>query len=107
MRISDWSSDVCSSDLVERKAQEYPQGTRTGGRGAGDRPPDRRGADRGALGYFLDLLPGYRGAQMGPALSDPRLLLPAGGEHGRPGAAGAGAAAGAADRGRAQLDRPG
>src|SRR3546814_17023911 len=59
------------------------------------------------MGYFLDHITGYRGAQMGPALSDPRLLLPAGGEHGRPGAAGAGAAAGAADRGRAQPDRRG
>src|SRR3546814_4608187 len=27
MRISDWSSDVCSSDLNDRAAPEYPQPT--------------------------------------------------------------------------------
>src|SRR3546814_8435515 len=29
MRISDWSSDVCSSDLVERTRRKVPSGSRT------------------------------------------------------------------------------
>src|SRR3546814_6795911 len=43
MRISDWSSDVCSSDLLRRGAVR----TRTGASGAAVRytaTPDRRGA---------------------------------------------------------------
>src|SRR3546814_10782407 len=44
MRISDWSSDVCSSDLQFHRAQ--PDG---GDAGAGLPADDRRGADRRRL----------------------------------------------------------
>src|SRR3546814_14417932 len=32
MRISDWSSDVCSSDLLMNRTVEYMEGTRLAGR---------------------------------------------------------------------------
>ena len=48
-----------------------------------DPPPDRLRPDRGGVGRLLRLLHGYRLAQMGPALSDPRLLLAGVGAHGR------------------------
>ena len=47
----------------------------------------RRRDHRGALGRLLGLLPGHRLAQMGPALSDPRLLLAARRADGGPGPA--------------------
>src|SRR3546814_17269684 len=58
MRISDWSSDVCSSDLIEAEALEQPQGAGgetvaadlvAGERGLvhdGDAPPGARQRDR-------------------------------------------------------------
>src|SRR3546814_19232403 len=58
MRISDWSSDVCSSDLIEAEALEQPQGAGgetvaadlvAGQRGLvhdGDAPPGARQRDR-------------------------------------------------------------
>src|SRR3546814_8281373 len=45
MRISDWSSDVCSSDLPARHLRAWREQRRTGGvgnRGAGTVPGDRR-----------------------------------------------------------------
>src|SRR3546814_19601819 len=39
MRISDWSSDVCSSDLTERTGVQSGVATGREGRGAGDKTP--------------------------------------------------------------------
>ena len=64
-----------------------------------------RDITRGALGRLLGLLPGHRRAQMGPALSDPRLLLAARRADGGPGAADPRLARRRADRRRAQPDR--
>src|SRR3546814_13892352 len=44
MRISDWSSDVCSSDLIRKAALSGP-------------PPHREKGDRGADRRFLYLQP--------------------------------------------------
>src|SRR3546814_4913777 len=41
MRISDWSSDVCSSDLSRRLGDDAAQGPAFGGRLAGDAARDR------------------------------------------------------------------
>ena len=58
-----------------------------------------------ALGRLLRLLHGHRLAQMGPALSQPRLLLAASASDGRPHPAGHGPARRPLDRRRAQLHR--
>src|SRR3546814_3950506 len=54
MRISDWSSDVCSSDLADVRIHFYAFGNSLGyvDRKAGGRPADRR-VER-ALGVFDD-----------------------------------------------------
>src|SRR3546814_16663230 len=46
MRISDWSSDVCSSDLVEPPAQRLAIGVHVGDRLGGDARIHRRLGDR-------------------------------------------------------------
>src|SRR3546814_1725376 len=56
MRISDWSSDVCSSDLGRRRGARQPR-ARLCARGSGDR---YAGADRDAA--FPDLARRSRGA---------------------------------------------
>ena len=58
-----------------------------------------------ALGRVLPLLHGHRRAQMGPALSDARLLLADRRAHGRPGPAGDGRRRRPLDRRRPQPDR--
>src|SRR3546814_20413495 len=87
MRISDWSSDVCSSDLLDR-AQFLPQiGGIEAGRGAApagdeiDRPLRRRGRWAGGLVAFgRRLLPQrialrVRGGDVGHGPVDPELHL--------------------------------
>src|SRR3546814_2854859 len=46
MRISDWSSDVCSSDLLH----QYLQSFRAGGRGPGSEEGKRKGHEAQAVG---------------------------------------------------------
>src|SRR3546814_1449145 len=66
MRISDWSSDVCSSDLGDR--------ARAPARAAGDRPAGRGPAGRGdAVDQRRRLHPGQPRAARG---GRPRLRLP-------------------------------
>src|SRR3546814_6961359 len=52
MRISDWSSDVCSSDLGERRGAGVAGGLREGGSAGAraDRYDDDRGSDRNGAG---------------------------------------------------------
>src|SRR3546814_5707238 len=64
MRISDWSSDVCSSDLAGADDLDLPAGqARAGDRAAGDgdggradRRPDPRRLDHRELQLGMDLL---------------------------------------------------
>src|SRR3546814_18142124 len=65
MRISDWSSDVCSSDLVERVARAYRrreqvlaglQATRLAGELGGDREQHRLADHPGVRQLVRDLL---------------------------------------------------
>src|SRR3546814_13729550 len=48
MRISDWSSDVCSSDLPDLHRRAWDFGGGRGGRAAGHRAAERAPAGRGA-----------------------------------------------------------
>src|SRR3546814_4677951 len=75
MRISDWSSDVCSSDLLAAGRGRVPWGHPTGRRGAGGVDgalfwrqllSDAVAAERAADGAFQ---PGDRGAAHHAALS--------------------------------------
>ena len=86
----------------KRKAIRKERARRSRGWKSSISPARDRG---GALGRLLGLLPGHRRAQMGPALSDARLLLAARRADGRPDAADPRAARRAADRRRAQPDR--
>ena len=83
-----------------RRERKEALGARHRGALAHRRRPDRRG-----VGRLLRLLHGDRLAQMGPALSHPRLLLDRQREDGRPHPPGDGAARRALDRRRAQLHR--
>ena len=65
----------------------------------------RRRAEGGALGRLLRLLHGHRRPQMGPPLSDARVLFAAWGKTGGPRAAGARAPRRPPDRRRAQSHR--
>ena len=58
------------------QAQGDPQGARGGARRARVRRAARRRDRAGRVGRDVGLLPGHRQPQMGPALSDPRLLRP-------------------------------
>ena len=60
----------------EPQAQGDPQGAGGGGRGAGDLALRGAEIEPAPLGRDVGLLPAYRRAQMGPALSDPRFLRP-------------------------------
>ena len=73
MRASRTSSPPCPRASARRSARSARR------RVAGLEIVHLTGAaiDRGALGRLLGLLPGHRRAQMGPALSHPRLLLAA------------------------------
>src|SRR3546814_17836232 len=51
MRISDWSSDVCSSDLLKKAVDIVV--------------PGGRGSDQISLAFKVDLLPGYVRFQCG------------------------------------------
>ena len=79
--------------------------------GAGERHQralaDRQRPDRGGLGRVLRLLHGDRLAQMGPALSHPRVLFADRPEHGRPHRAHHGEARRPLDRRRHQFHRLG
>src|SRR3546814_15558088 len=46
MRISDWSSDVCSSDLAARRQHHHPDAAQHRGQRQGDDQPDHRLAQR-------------------------------------------------------------
>ena len=81
------ASTISSPRSSSRKRKAIRKERARGAGGARDRPLDRRRDRGGALGRLLALLPGYRRAQMGPALSDPRLLLLARRADGRPDAA--------------------
>src|SRR3546814_13226127 len=59
MRISDWSSDVCSSDLVERPAQKRI-GRRAGG-ASGDEEDDERGKTDAPPSKFKEQAAGQQG----------------------------------------------
>src|SRR3546814_16765403 len=49
MRISDWSSDVCSSDLHETVVDPPPDAEAAVGEGQRRADPDRRRVDRGDI----------------------------------------------------------
>src|SRR3546814_7311958 len=49
MRISDWSSDVCSSDLAARRQHHHPDAAQHRGQRQGDDQPDHRLAQRVAM----------------------------------------------------------
>src|SRR3546814_14374900 len=71
MRISDWSSDVCSSDLVEAEAVQdedvAPLRLDDAGKVEGAGPQDdgnKDEADRDLVGYHLSGRPHRRGARI-------------------------------------------
>ena len=88
-----------------RPAQDHPSRAARGEAGLEIGALYRRRPHRRALGRLLRLLHGHRRAQMGPALSQPPVLLPARRADGRQGAADHGPARRALDRRRAQPDR--
>ncbi len=67
---------------------------------------ERKGPERRRVGCLLRFLYGNRLAQMGPAVSDPRILFTRRRAHGRPHPAGDGQARRQVDRRRDQFHRP-
>src|SRR3546814_6936133 len=76
MRISDWSSDVCSSDLPPRRASPRARGARSRRRPADFAQDDARG-NRAAIGRRAAAAPG-RGTQRPSRRALDQLLSQAG-----------------------------
>src|SRR3546814_14422910 len=87
LRISDWSSDVCSSDLLEAIARTRPQSDRTDTvadrmvqRAQRDNPPrrtqhDRAAAARKAIECHRDRCGGDRAGSLAQSFLQPRRHL--------------------------------
>src|SRR3546814_13777324 len=73
MRISDWSSDVCSSDLAEQRGDDIARGIIAPIAGILDEPvdPERRARGGAGQGFALDDL-GLPRAK-GEAVAQPHL----------------------------------
>src|SRR3546814_17485164 len=70
MRISDWSSDVCSSDLAGEAPRDI--GARFGDAGRGELAFERVGVDRGAVRVEGDLE--SRAFEVGDAIDDAAVV---------------------------------
>ena len=92
-------------DADQPQAQGHPQGARGRARRSGIPRAARRRHRRRRVGRDVGVLPGHRLAQVGPALSHPRILRPDRRAHGRPHAAVPRLPRRTADRRRAQLHR--
>src|SRR3546814_18124657 len=66
MRISDWSSDVCSSDLLHGRKAGLQEALRRPGHGGGVAQRSRRGVERHPVGTAADQPPD----RLPPALAD-------------------------------------
>src|SRR3546814_4511992 len=62
MRISDWSSDVCSSDLGEEIERSHPLPVRSDAEPGSDHPNEDCGHEHGEAGADQDPEPGARAA---------------------------------------------
>ena len=102
-----WQLRRLPLSAVLGQAQGDPQGARLGPGGGRDPGAARKRNRRGGVGCVLGVLPGYRIAQMGPALPDPRGLQPVRGADGRPGRADPRLSGRTGDRRGTQLHRAG